>query len=101
MAPPAYRHANRPVYLAVAALFVSFLAFSAPHQVHHIFEHSHAARPAPCQALAVAKSCHLAVAATIVLSFEQTVAESVPTFEAVSIPQPSLSSVSQRAPPLA
>jgi hypothetical protein len=101
MAPPAHRRANRPAYLAVAALFVVFLAYSAPHRVHHIFEHSHAARPAPCQALAVAKGCPLAVAAIIVFSFEQTVAESVPTAEAVSIPQRSLSSVSQRAPPLA
>jgi hypothetical protein len=101
MAPHAHRRANRPAYLAVAALFISFLAYSAPHRVHHIFEHSHDARPAPCQALTVAKSCPLAVAATIVLAFEQNVADSVPTSEAVSIPQRSLSSVSQRAPPLA
>ncbi|HKA34426.1 MAG TPA: hypothetical protein VKH64_14505 [Candidatus Binatia bacterium] len=101
MAPPAYRRANRPVYLAVAALFVSFLAYSAPHQVHHIFEHSHAARPAPCQAFAVAKNCHLAVAAMPVFSFAQAIPRRLAPAAAFSVSQSFVSPTSARAPPLA
>jgi len=101
MAPPANRRANRPAYLAVAALFVSFLAYSAPHQVHHIFEHSQAARPAPCQALAVAKSCQLHVAAMPVFSFAQAITQWLAPAAAFSISQSFLPPPSARAPPLA
>jgi hypothetical protein len=97
----AHRRVNHPVCLALAALFLSFLVYSAPHQVHHLFEHPHSARPAPCQALAVAKTCHLQVAAPIALSFEENIVQwSAPA--AVDSLRPSTASpFSARAPPLA
>jgi hypothetical protein len=101
MAPHAYRRANRPAYLAVAALFVSFLAYSAPHQVHHLFEHPHSPRPAPCQALTVAKSCHLQVATPIVLSFEENIVQWSAPAVVDSLRRSAASPVSARAPPLA
>jgi hypothetical protein len=85
--------------LAVAALFVAFLAYSAPHQVHHVFDHSHRASP-PCQAFAIAKGCHLQVAVASVFSFELTIVEWSAPLPAASVPHFTYSSVSQRAPPL-
>ena len=97
--PQAYLRSDRIGYLAVAALFVAFLAYSAPHQVHHVFDHSHKTSQS-CQALAIAKGCHLQVAAPVVFSFELVVAEWVQPVVDASIPRFVHSSVSQRAPPL-
>lgn len=97
--PQAYFRSDRAGYLAVAALFIAFLAYSAPHQVHHVFDHSHTASP-PCQAFAIAKGCHLEVAAPVVFSFALTIAEWIEPAAAASIPRFLHSSVSQRAPPL-
>lgn len=97
--PQSYLRSERIGYLAVAALFVAFLAYSAPHQVHHVFNHSHASPP-PCQAFAIAKGCHLQVAATGFFSFAPTVVEWIAPLADASIPRFVHTSVSQRAPPL-
>jgi hypothetical protein len=82
-------------------LFLSFLVYSTPHQVHHLLEHPHSARPAPCQAFAVAKSCHLQVATAPVFSFEETVVEWLAPAAVDSLRPSTTSPVSARAPPLA
>jgi hypothetical protein len=87
--------ADRLPYLAAAALFLFFLLYSAPHQVHHAFD-DHAA---PCLAFAVAKGCHLQLTSTI--SFSVTPIASawiVPSLD-VWIPYFIPSPFSQRAPP--
>jgi hypothetical protein len=97
--PQAYLRSDRLGSLAAAALFVAFLAYSAPHQVHHVFDHSHTTSQ-PCQAFAIAKGCHLQVAAAALFSFELTFAEWIAPVVKASIPRFVHSSVSQRAPPL-
>ncbi len=90
---------RRPAYLAIAALFVAFLAASAPHLVHHLFEHSHSERPAPCQALAAAEGCQLEVVAATLLAFEETI---VPWLAPAADDSPlpaAAPPVSARAPP--
>lgn len=92
------RRTDRITYLAAAALFLSFLIYSAPHQVHHAFQPRHAA---PCAAYLIAKSCHLQPATAVDFSFVRTVGEWIAP--AVAFPPPHLrsASVSQRAPPSA
>jgi len=101
MTPHAHRRVKHPAYLAVAVLFLAFLLYSAPHQVHHLLEHPHSARPAPCQAFAVAKTCHLQVAAAIVLTFEEKVVQWLAPSAVDSLRSSTASPVSARAPPLA
>ena len=97
--PQSSFRSDRLGYLAAAALLVAFLAYSAPHQVHHVFDHSHSTAP-PCQAFAIAKGCHLQVAATGFFSSEPTIAEWIAPVVDASIPRFAHTSVSQRAPPL-
>jgi len=97
--PQSSFRSDRLGYLAAAALFVAFLAYSAPHQVHHVFDHSHSTTP-PCQAFAIAKGCHLQVAAAGFFSFELTIGEWIAPIVDASTPRFAHSSVSQRAPPL-
>jgi hypothetical protein len=88
--------ADRLPYFAAAALFLFFLLYSAPHQVHHAFDPEHSA---PCLAFSVAKSCHLQLTSVFDLAIVQTASEPiVPSFE-VWIPYFTLSPFSQRAPP--
>jgi hypothetical protein len=96
--PQAYFRSQRLGYFAVAAVFVAFLAYSAPHQVHHVFNHSHAESP-QCQAFAIAKGCHLQAAATGFFSFALTIVEWIAPLVDASIPRFVHSSVAQRAPP--
>jgi hypothetical protein len=87
---------ERIAYLVAAALFLFFLLYSAPHQVHHAFEHSPTTL---CLAFAVAKSCHLQLTSVVDFSFTPTASEWIrPSFRVWTpyfIPSP----FSQRAPP--
>ena len=94
--PKQYFRADRLLYLAAAGLFLLFLIYSTPHQVHHAFDPDHSA---PCLAFSVAKSCHLQTAAAVDFSFEQTVSERIAPSVDIWIPYSSPSPVSQRAPP--
>jgi hypothetical protein len=90
---------DRLSYLAAAALFLFFLLYSAPHQIHHSFEHSDS--PSPCQAFAVAKGCHLQTISPIDFSFTPTASAAIVFSPSVWIPYFTPSPFSQRAPPTA
>lgn len=90
-----FRAARLP-YFAAAALFLFFLLYSAPHQVHHAFDESHSA---PCLAFSVAKGCHLQLTSTISISITPIASEWVPPSLGVWIPYFTPSPFSQRAPP--
>lgn len=94
--PREYFRADRLSCLAAAGLFLLFLIYSTPHQVHHAFDPSHSA---PCLAFSVAKSCHLQVAAPVDFSFAETVHAWVVASYEVRIPYSTPAPVSQRAPP--
>jgi hypothetical protein len=89
---------ERISYLAAAALFLFFLIYSTPHQVHHAFDPNHSA---PCLAFSVAKGCHLQLASTVELSIVQTAGEWVAPSLAFWVPYFTPSPFSQRAPPQA
>jgi hypothetical protein len=88
--------AYRLPYFAAAALFLFFLLYSAPHQVHHAFDPEHSA---PCLAFSVAKSCHLQLTAAVDISIAETPAEWIVPFVEVWVPSFTHSPYSQRAPP--
>jgi hypothetical protein len=88
--------ADRLSYLAAAALFLFFLLYSAPHQVHHAFDESHSA---PCLALSVAKSCHLQLTSTLDFSFTPIASAWIGPSLRAWIPYFTPSPFSQRAPP--
>jgi hypothetical protein len=88
---------DRLSYFAAAALFLFFLLYSAPHQIHHSFEHSDT--PSPCLAFAVAKGCHLQTTSPIDFSFTPTASASIVFSLSVWIPYFTPSPFSQRAPP--
>jgi hypothetical protein len=87
--------ADRLSYFAAAALFLFFLLYSAPHQVHHAFDD----HPSPCLTFAVAKGCSLDSAPTVNFFIAPTATERlVQSFE-VWVPYFTPSPFSQRAPP--
>jgi hypothetical protein len=87
--------ADRIAYFAAAAVFLLFLLYAAPHQVHHAFD-DHAA---PCLAFAVAKGCHLQLTSTVSFSVSQIVSEWISPSLKVWVPYFTPSPFSQRAPP--
>jgi hypothetical protein len=89
---------DRIAYLAAAALFLSFLLYSAPHQVHHAFQPRHAT---PCIAFSIVKSCHLDATAAVDLLFARSFSGRPALTIEISDSHSTLAAVSQRAPPSA
>jgi len=92
------RSGGKPLfYLATSALFLFFLAYSTPHQVHHFFD------PYPgsaCVAFALSKGCHLKPTPAIDLPIIQTKTARISQTVEVRISNLAPSPFSQRAPPL-
>jgi hypothetical protein len=92
----------RNLSLLAGASFVFFILFTAPHRVHHSFEHSHdESRPTACHAFAVAKGCPIAPVSAIGDFTALFIFEEMPSLLEVWIPTFSPSPFSQRAPPQA
>lgn len=61
--------------LAVAVLFLFFLAYSTPHRIHHFFEQQQTANACPVYSLA--HGCHLQEVFVFIVSFTRAVIEAV------------------------
>lgn len=89
--------ASRFFCLAAFALFLFFLVYSAPHRVHHSFEHT---QSPPCPVFSFATGCYLEPASAINLLTSQIATEKIVLFPEVWIPYRTPSPFSQRAPPV-
>jgi hypothetical protein len=81
--------------LAVAVLFLFFLAYSTPHRVHHFFEQQHTS----CPVYALAHGCHLQEVSFFIVSFTPAVIEAVSPAGESWVPHIATSVFSPRAPP--